>query len=116
MWVALQLEDDLFLPLDPENLDSINPSIEYNPMPLEGGVVGFHLKGTKILPVVDLQERMGISKKPDKLFITCCSVVFIVEYKSMTKSPKGKSLDLPGMAREILSELGVDVYGHGRTR
>jgi len=107
MRAYLQLDKDRFISLEPEKLDSITPSLEYNPMPLEGGVVGFYLRGSKIMPVVDLHQRLSISRKRNKLYLICCGVAFIAEYDSLTRQPKGEELDLRSIAKEVLKDLGV---------
>ncbi len=81
--------------------------LDYNPFDLGKGIVGFYLKGERVLPVVDLQERLKLKRTGKRIYVVSKSVVFIFEYESI-KREAGNGIDISEIEREVLRELRVD--------
>ena len=81
--------------------------LDYNPFDLGKGIVGFYLRGERVLPVVDLQERIGLKRTGKRIYVLSKSVIFIFEYDSI-KREAGEEIDISEIEREVLKELGAD--------
>jgi hypothetical protein len=90
-----------------EGFEKVLGSLNYNPFNVGKGIVGFYLKGDRVFPVVDLQERLNLSRKSKKLYLMSKNAVFIFEYDSIGKEGE-KELDIVEIEREVMEELNRD--------
>ena len=81
--------------------------LDYNPFDLGRGIVGFYLKGERVLPVVDIQERLKLRRTGKRIYMVSKNAVFIFEYDSI-KREVGDEIDISKIEEEVLKELGVN--------
>ena len=81
--------------------------LDYNPFDLGKGIVGFYLRGERVLPVVDLQERLKLKRTGKRIYVVSKSVVFIFEYDSI-KRESGDEIEISRIEEEVMKELGAD--------
>ena len=101
-----------FVDIGKNSVNAVSDRLSFNPYGLEGGVVGFHLRGDSILPVVDLNDRLELDRTEKHTFVVLKSVVFRVWYSEMVlERPEGSEIDLDSLEKEVLADLGVDPDG-----
>ncbi len=93
---------DRFVRLDGRYL--IKEKIDYNPFPF-GEIAGFYLKGSRILPVVDLQKVLNLKRGSRRVFLISDEVVFTLEYDSLSKNSSGEEIDLDSIFEEVKRKL-----------
>ena len=103
---------DRYVDLDRFGILSVQEELIFNPYDLGRGIVGFHLRGDTILPVVDLNARIGLEKTEKSKYVVLRRCVFRIWYSRMTlEKPSGTELNLDDLEREIISELEVNSPG-----
>ena len=108
MEAFMKLPNGSFVQLREDRIESMKSSIRYNPFRWKNGVVGFYMKGDRIVPVVDLNEKLETEGGTKRVFVIMKSVVFSIGYSSLKlEKPSGEEIDLEAMSREVLEDLGV---------
>ncbi len=105
MKVYAIISNDLHIEIGTD-ADFVYENLTYNPMRVGKGIVGFYLKGEKILPVADLNEILNVEKGNSTLAIGFKGVVFLVWHRGLSiERPDSKQLDLEPVVERILSYL-----------
>jgi len=101
---------DHYIEMDNEGYEWIGNSLEYNPILQERGVIGFCLRGDRIIPVVDLQKALNIRRATKKIYIIYRDVAFVFEYEKISSDPaERKKINLADIAMKVKESLGVEI-------
>ena len=85
--------------------DSISERLEYNPVDMGKGLLGFHLRGERVLPVFDLNRVLGMERGRKWIYFVTRDAVFLVSYDGIWRDGEGEEIDLGRVAEDLRGEL-----------
>jgi len=101
---------EYYIEMDNGEYEWIGNNLEYNPILQDGEMIGFCLRGDRIIPVVDLQEALNIKRAAKKIYIIYKDVAFVFEYEKISSNPsEKKKIDLVEIAKRVKEFLGVEM-------
>ncbi len=103
------LLDKYYVEMDNKNYEWMGNNLEYNPILQEGEIIGFCLRGDRIIPVVDLQKALNLKRAAKRIFIVYNDVALMFEYEEISSDPSGRErIELCKITENVKKSLGVE--------